>query len=455
MLNLSKNRIDKNIKQNELETLRVLQTPRASKYLARTIVGIFAILLIIMFLPWQQNIRGYGKVTAFTPENRPQRIETTIAGRIESWRVREGQFVTSGDTIMLISEVKDKFFDPNLLQRLQEQLEAKRASISAKEGKAKALRNQIEALKNTLKFKQNQFQNKIRQSELKVQSDSIDYEAEKINFKIAKDQFNRFKVLYDSGNISLNEFQSYELKLQESGAKVVAKENKYYNSQNDLAIAIVDLNTLAAEMMDKISKAEAELESTLAELYDAEGSLAKLNNEYSNMEIRNKQYHIVAPQDGYVVQALKAGIGEIIKEGEAVVTVMPESPDMAVELYVKAMDVPLISRGREVRLEFDGWPALQFSGWPNVAVGTFGGKVEVIDYVNSQNGEYRLLVTPDSEQETWPEQLRIGSGVYGWAMLDEVPIWYEIWRQLNGFPPSLEREPDAKKEENQLKALVK
>ena len=115
-------------------------------------------------------------------------------------------------------------------------------------------------------------------------------------------------------------------------------------------------------------------------------------------------------------------------------------------MYVRAMDVPLIQRGRRVRLQFDGWPAIQFSGWPSVAVGTFGGVVEVIDVVSSTNGRYRLLVRPlrgagDERAHIWPRQLRLGSGVYGWVILDSVPVWYEIWRQLNGFPPSLQGEP--------------
>jgi hypothetical protein len=138
---------------------------------------------------------------------------------------------------------------------------------------------------------------------------------------------------------------------------------------------------------------------------------------------------------------MKAGIGETIKEGDAVCTVMPEVTDLAVEMYVKAMDIPLISKGRRVRVEFDGWPALQFSGWPSVSVGSFGGTVEVIDYVSTQPGEFRMLVIPDKNEEPWPQQLRVGSGTRGWVMLENVPVWYEIWRKLNGFPPSLYKAP--------------
>nr|GFD27500.1 hypothetical protein [Tanacetum cinerariifolium] len=79
------------------------------------------------------------------------------------------------------------------------------------------------------------------------------------------------------------------------------------------------------------------------------------------------------------------------QEGESIATLQPEAPLLAAELYVRAMDVPLIQRGRTVRLQFEGFPAIQFSGWPSAAVGTFGGMVTVIDVVNSPGGKYRLL----------------------------------------------------------------
>jgi hypothetical protein len=161
--------------------------------------------------------------------------------------------------------------------------------------------------------------------------------------------------------------------------------------------------------------------------------------------VRRGLYIVRAPQTGYIVRALKAGIGETIKEGESIATLQPEAPMLAAEMYVRAMDVPLIQRGRTVRLQFEGFPAIQFSGWPSAAVGTFGGMVTVIDVVNSPGGKYRLLVRPTQPQpgdQPWPKQLRLGSGVQGWVILDSVPVWYEIWRQLNGFPPTLSKEPD-------------
>jgi len=442
MLNISKKEVNTDLADERLLAVKTLQTPKASRILARILAVVAIVAIVILFLPWQQNVRGYGSVTVFSPQNRPQTVESVIAGRIESWRVVEGQRVYAGDTILVLSEVKEKFFDPDLVPRLEQQVDAKVGSIDSKERKVEALSRRIVYMKDGLRLKLLQAADKVDQSILKVTADSAEYQAELINQRVAQDQYSRFENLYDSGNISLNKLQGYELKLQEVNAKVVAKRNKLRESRIALTIARTDLNTIEADALDKISKSESELASTRAELFESEGDLAKTRNELANMQIRNGLYHIVAPQDGYLVQTLKAGIGQTIKDGEAIATIMPQSEDVAVEIFVKAMDVPLLTTGRKVRIRFDGWPSLQVAGWPQVAVGTFGGEIAVIDYIDSKGGMYRILVKPDPADEPWPEQLRVGSGVFGWAMLDNVPVWYEIWRQLNGFPPSLKENPN-------------
>lgn len=416
MLNLSKSRIDRIVEQEKLYSLRAIKTPRAGIIIARFFMVVLLIFFIMLFMPWQQNIRGTGKVTPFNPGNRPQTVETAIAGRIQKWHVQEGQYVEKGDTIITLSEIRDKYFDPLLLLRLQQQIEAKEGSLVAKREKARALGRQIEALRLALK-------NKLDQAKAKV-------DAEQIRFENLKNQYERNKMLYDAGNIPLTKFQEIEY--------------KYRGAQADYVNAQIELDRVQAEYLDKISKAESDRNQTEAEIFETEAEIAKLRNEYANMQIRNQQYQIIAPQDGIIVKAMKAGIGETIKEGDAVCMIMPVAEvtnDIAAEMYIRAMDVPLVSKGRKVRIIFDGWPALQFSGWPSVSVGTFGGVVRVIDMVNTKPGEFRLLIVPDSTDIPWPKQLRVGSGIKGWVMLDDVPIWYEIWRQLNGFPPSLYQEP--------------
>ncbi|WP_109831644.1 HlyD family secretion protein [Reichenbachiella versicolor] len=432
--------------ETEIYTLRTLKTPGTGRVLARWLMGLSAVFIILLFLPWQQNIRGTGKITAFTPANRPQSVESAIAGRIANWNIREGQFVNEGDTILTLSEIKDKYFDPDLLLRMREQLEAKEQSISSKTSKSEALRSQIRALNQAKNVKYKQAQNKLKQTRLKLTSDSVDFLAQEVRFQNFKNQYERNKKLYEAGNTTLTKFQDKESKYQEARMKIVSSENKYLQTKAEVINAEVNLAGVQAEYQDKINKAESNLNATLADMFDSQASLSKLRNEYSNMQIRNEQYQVLAPQSGYLVKAMRAGIGETIKEGEAVATIMPADPDIAVEMYVQAMDVPLISIGRKVRIEFDGWPALQFSGWPSVSVGTFGGVVQVIDFVQSKQGKFRILVTPDPDDDPWPALLRFGSGTNGWVMLDSVPLWFELWRQLNGFPPSLYMEPDEEKE---------
>ena len=81
--------------------------------------------------------------------------------------------------------------------------------------------------------------------------------------------------------------------------------------------------------------------------------------------------------------------------------------------------------------------------------------MEVIHYVNSKPGEFRILVIPDADDEMWPIQLRMGSGTKGWVMLNNVPIWFEIWRQLNGFPASIYEEPENPMIESKMEMIQK
>lgn len=441
MLNISENSDNRSIEQKSI-LFKTLKTPNPGKVVAKVLLTVTGMFFILLFLPWQQNIRGKGSLTTFSPSERPQSVESAIAGRIEAWYVNEGQYVTKGDTILTLSEVKDDYFDPELLRRTKQQIDAKASSIESKQEKVKNLEIQIEALVDLLAAKFEQAENKLIQSQFKLTSDSVDYVAEKIRYANQENIFDRNRQRYDAGIISLTEFQELESKFQETRMKLIGAENKFLESKTELINARVNIAGVKAEYQDKISKARSDLNNTSAEIFEGQASLAKLENQYANYEIRTQNYQLVAPQNGFVVKAMKAGIGETIKEGDAVVQIMSENPNLAVAMYVKAMDVPLIQKERKVRIQFDGWPALQFSGWPSVSVGTFGGIVKVIDKVESKPGQFRILVTPDPSEEPWPEQLRVGSGTKGWVMLENVAVWYEIWRQLNGFPPSLYEAPN-------------
>jgi multidrug resistance efflux pump len=388
-----------------------------------------------MFIPWTQNIRSRGKVTTLKPDQRPQTIHSIIAGRIEKWYVQEGDFVHRGDTILFISEIKDEYFDPNLLSRTEEQLQSKEMSVNSYMEKVKALDNQIDALIQTSRLKLQQADNKLKQARLKIVSDSIDYRAAKTNYKIAEEQYNRMKQLYSDGLKSLTDLEKRELTLQKAQADMISAENKLLTSQNELINATVELTSVEAQYRDDIAKAESEKYTALSNMYDAEAVVTKMQNQYMNYSMRTDMYYITSPQDGYITKAIQSGIGETIKEGASIVSIMPAKYDLAVEMYVKPIDLPLLEKGQHVRIQFDGWPAIVFSGWPNTSYGTYGGEIFAIDNFISENGLYRLMVAPDLEDNPWPDALRVGAGTSSIILLKDVPIWYELWRKINGFPP--------------------
>ncbi len=404
-------------------TAKQLISTRAHQYVVRILLGIVFAVFASLFLPWQQNVVGRGVVTPLNPADRPQEVPSLIAGRIEQWHVAEGQFVQKGDLIVEISEIKDTYLDPKTLDRYSDQVNGKTQSLEAKHAKVAALRVQLAALNSLQALGLEKARNGVSQYEAAARAAEVDS-------VVADQQYERNRRLFEDGLKSRAEFEAYQMKLQATRAKLVEKRQELANGR-------IQLLAVAAEYGEKNAKTQADLQSTQADIGDGLADVAKLRNQRDALAQRIGMYRIGAPQDGYVVRAAKAGIGETVKEGESLVTIMPANIQQAVELFVKPMDVPLITQGRQVRLQFDGWPALQFSGWPAVAVGTFGGVVRVVDAINSVDGTYRLLIVPDSTDDAWPLQLRTGSGVLGWTMLDEVPLWFEIWRRFNGFPPTL------------------
>ncbi|MDO1499778.1 HlyD family efflux transporter periplasmic adaptor subunit [Winogradskyella maritima] len=436
MLNISNNQLHKSVDITDSKSGRLVFNKDYYKYFNR-FLGAFAIVgIIILFLPWTQNITGRGLVTTLTPDQRPQTIQSQIPGRIEQWFVREGDYVNKGDTILHISEIKSEYFDPNLLGRTEQQRDAKAQSVRSYASKVKALDRQVGALSQERRLKLSQAENKLMQSKLKVQSDSIDLEAAKTNKTIAQRQYDRTVTLESEGFKATRDVEDKRLKLQETEAKLIAQENKLLASKNDVINAQIELSRINAEYSDKISKAQSDRFTAQSSQFDTEAQVSKLDNEYSNYERRNELMYVRAPYDGYINKAIKSGIGQTFKEGESLVGIMPAKVDLAVETFVEPIDLPLLHIGEEVRVQFDGWPAIIFSGWPNVSYGTYGAKVVAIENFISDNGKFRVLLAPNSEDHPWPKDIRAGSGAFTMALLDDVPIWFELWRKLNGFPPN-------------------
>lgn len=408
---------------SSLESVKLLARQPSFRVLGAWVLGVLAVVLIVAFLPWQQNVAGAGEVTALRPEDRPQEAVAAVGGRISEWYVQEGDSVKVGDPIMALAEVKEAYLDPLTLDRLGEQVDAKRQSVLEKRAKAAALADQAIALDSLRTLARIRAENRIQQLTATLR-------AVMLEDSIATVQMERMQALVNDGLRSRAELEAARQRQQRASALAVEQGAA-------LATARADRAAVEADYAEKIAKVESERRATLAEVADGMAEIARMETGEANMSERQDMLVVRAPRDGIVVRALRAGIGEVVRDGEAVATVQAAAPTLAVALQVNARDVPLLRLGDEVRLEFAGWPALQFSGWPNASLGTFGGRVAVVDQVALPNGYYRVLVAPDTTQVPWPRELLMGSGVRGWAMLREVRVWFEVWRTVNGFPPSL------------------
>lgn len=405
-------------------------------------LGLF---LILMFMPWTQNIRAKGYVTALKPDQRPQEIHSIIAGRIEKWYITEGKDVKKGDTIAFISETKDAYFDPKLLGRTESQVQNKELSVKSYQEKIQALENQVTALRSMQGLKVKQAQNKLLQAGLKVTSDSMDYLAFKQAYEIAQEQLIRMEKLYKDGIKSLTDLETRRMKGQESLSKMIAQENKWIAAKNEQLNAQMEIVNVQNEYRDKLSKAESDMYTAMTQSFEAQNDVAKLQNQMSNYTTRFGMHYILAPQDGFISKIKIPGIGETLKEGDVIATIVPSKIQKAVEMFIDPIDLPLVNPGQQVNLFFDGWPSIVFSGWPNLSYGTFSSAVFSVDRNISENGQYRVLLIPNNSKVPWPEAVQMGSGAVGMALLKNVPVWYELWRQFSGFPPDYYIAKDTKK----------
>ncbi|WP_026231761.1 HlyD family secretion protein [Neolewinella persica] len=435
MLNLSPQSVLSDVQGMGLSALEQVDLPNGQRMYRRWMLVFIVMSLIIIFMPWRQNFRAKGTVTALDAADRPQSIHATLPGRVEAWYVFEGDTVRRGDTIARVSEIKSDYFDPDLVERTGAIRDAKTSSAEGYRAKAAALSRQIVSLEQERELKLREYQNKYEQSLLYVTTLEADLVQQIVQVDIAAYQERRTDTLNARGLKSLSDLETKRLKTQEALAKKIAIDNKLEQAKTEIQQTRIALESVGPTYRGKIAKAESDRQSALTSYYGSVGDATKLASEETNYRIRRDFAHIIAPQDGIIGKILTPGIGETVKEGEAIVTILPKGFRAAVELFVDPFNLPLVQQGQEIRFLFDGWPAVFFSGWPGLSYGTFSGDVVAIDNIIDSKGRYRVLVRPSKDGRPWPEALRPGSGAEGVALLGEVSVWYEVWRQLNAFPP--------------------
>lgn len=419
----------------QLKSLENIYHINKKSNVAKWFLFTFLAFVFIMFLPWTQNIKTQGNVNTLFQEQRPQKLNSPIPGRIIKWYVKNGDVVKKGDTILQISEIKDDYLDPLLVERTQEQVQAKKGVRDYYNAKISTTENQIAAISTAKDLKLNQIKIKIAQLQNKLKAEQAELTAVNNELKIAQDQLNRQNKMYEEGLVSLTQLQQRNVSYQNALAKKTSAENKLAQTQQEIAAQNIEQNAVIQEYTEKISKTEGDRFQSMGQVAGSTGDIAKLENQVATYKVRKGLYYILATQDGQITQLTKAGIGEIVKDAETIGIIVPKKIDYIAEIYVKPVDLPLIRENQKVMLTFDGFPAIVFSGWPNSSYGTFSGKIIAIENSISENVLFKAIVAEDKTQKRWPPNMKIGTGASGIAILNDVPIWYEIWRNINGFPP--------------------
>lgn len=431
---------------------QLTRSPRVLLLLSIVLLLLAAVVILaMMVVPWRQTVLAHGQVAVFDPMQRPQPIDAQIKGRLVKLAVVEGQEVKKGQLIALLEDRDSKFMDPQQQDRWREQLRALEDKKSATSLQIEALRGQAQALTEATAAAIPSAEGKVVQAKQKLVVLQQQLRIGEQDILTAQLQKERLDTLFTEG---LRSQRDLELAVQ----KLVESETYFQKMQGDIKLAETDIELAGlerakvaadlSEKQQKVAEGIAKAESVQAEIRE---KIQKIESEASILDVRRHLQKVFAPIDGRVVKLSKVGPGHMIKEGDTLATVVPRELELGVELYVRGLDTPLVEVGRPVRLMFEGFPAVPFVGWPWAAVGTFGGRVTVVDPVatNSEDKSgFRIWVEPDPSQPAWPtpSHLRIDSKASGWIMLDDVPIYYEIWRQLNAFParPSLESEDKVK-----------
>jgi membrane fusion protein, adhesin transport system len=436
---------------NLLFTKYLVKTPRSARTFAYVLVALFLLLIIILFwVPWVQTVSAKGRVTSLAPNERPQFIQAQITGRLVAWRVKESQYVNPGDTIAILEDIDSKFLDPSLLRNSNDQVLALEERAVNAEKQISAFRKQVQSEEQARDASVRAAQEAYNQSIQRKIALEAQLKQEKLNFQIATQRYKDRKELFDKGLRSLREFERATLEQQEAEVKLDRVEADLQGAKNAVSQAEATVKNRLSDGQSKVLKAIADESKALETLSSINNSLAKARSELNNAIVRRGAAVVTSAIQGRVVRLYSFGPGETVKQGDALAMIAPETKSLAVELYVSGNDAPLISKGRHVRVQFDGFPAFQISGFPGVRVGTFGGEVVLVDAVDDDKakGMFRVLIKPDEQHdEQWPQSdyLRPGTQASGWMLLNTVSLGWEIWRQFNGFPPSVVKPASAGK----------
>jgi multidrug resistance efflux pump len=379
------------------------------------VLGLVALTVALAFTPWQQSIAGSGRVIALAPLERQQTISAPVDGRVVRWHVIEGTRVKQGDVVVDISDN-----DPGMIDRLRGELQDARE-------RQQSLGDRIAGLNASRENAMAAADSRIGMAVERVAAAERGLEAADATLVAARLNIDRQEQLHKRGLTATRSVELARMDHDKAVAELERARNALNAARQDHQATIADRQKVEADYRALIEDANASRASASGAVRPIETRLAR----QTTQEIR-------APRDGVILRLLAQPGSELLKAGEPLAVLVPDTTQRVVELWINGNDMPLLHVKDKVRLQFEGWPAIQFVGWPSVAVGTFGGEVSLIDATDDGTGRFRILVAPDAADEEWPEPryLRQGVRANGWVLLKQVKLGFEMWRRFNGFPPT-------------------
>ncbi|HNP28918.1 MAG TPA: HlyD family efflux transporter periplasmic adaptor subunit [Nitrospirales bacterium] len=393
-------------------------------------------ILILAFVPWTQTITAQGQLSAYSPAERPQAIHAPIEGRIAAWHVNEGMMVKKEDLILELVDVDPKFLAPDLLARLDQSIQALEERRETMLARADFLDKQLEEMTTLTDATTRSAESRVEEASGRIQSAVQRQAAAKVAAQTAHLNLQRSHILEAEGLISRREL---ELAIQAEAAAQAeqkASEAAFQEVSQSRQALTHGREQIEAELVQRILNIRSQRAAALGEAAQASKELADLALTRSNAVQRRTASRIAAPMDGTVVRMARVGAGEIVKQGDSLFTIVPDTATRAVEMWAEPLDAPLLRPGRKVRLMFHGIPTIPLPSWPELMAGTFDGIILVVDQAPDSHNRFRFWVAQDPEADAWPpqSQIRQGTQVMGWVLLNRVPLWYELWRRVNLFP---------------------
>ncbi|MBS1828194.1 MAG: HlyD family efflux transporter periplasmic adaptor subunit [Acidobacteria bacterium] len=414
-----------------LPSMSMVRYPSAVWTLALMLFVLLVVMPVALLVaPWQQNVAGQGKVSAIHPSDRQQAIDSPVEGRVLRWHVVEGTKVKAGDPVVDVSDI-----DAAFLSRIVQERENILRRIEAAKSREVSLGERIAGLEGSRRNSLDANQSRIETASDRVQAAEKALTAAEATLVADRLNLDRQKKLIEKGLTSTRNVELAQMAYDRAVAEVERSRAAVNAEKNSKSVLTADQQKIVTDFRSSIEDAKASRATALTEIANANIELQRVDARLARQESQT----VRAPRDGTIFRLLAQPGSEVLKAGDPVALLVPEATQVVVELWMSGNDAPLITPGRDVRLQFEGWPAIQFVGWPSVAVGTFGGKVLLVDSTDNGEGKFRVLVTPDPNDEPWPSArwLRQGVRANGWVLLNQVKLGFELWRQFNGFPPTV------------------